>query len=91
MEATQLMDTPWPLPAAVSPGPVLMLEPACVVHTTLEWVPVASAHPDAMETVLLWGDGEWYAGYWDGAQWIAADTGGTLGWVSHWARVEVPA
>jgi hypothetical protein len=42
MEATQLMDTPWPLPAAVSPGPVLMLEPACVVHTTLEWVPVGA-------------------------------------------------
>lgn len=42
MEATKLMDTPWPLPAAVSPGPVLMLEPACVVHTTLEWVPVGA-------------------------------------------------
>jgi hypothetical protein len=70
-----------------TPGPVLMLEPAGVVHTTLEWVPVASAHPDALETVLLWADGEWYAGYWDGAEWIAADTGGTLYGVSHWARV----
>jgi hypothetical protein len=75
-----------------TPGPVLMLEPAGVVHTTLEWVPVGAAVPDAFETVLAaTAEGEWCEAYWNGQQWLyAADDGHYYG-VARWARVEVPA
>jgi hypothetical protein len=45
MEATQLMDTPWPLPAAVSPGPV---------HApSVADAPTARSEVDALALVLL--------------------------------------
>ncbi len=88
MDATTLMEAPWPLPA----GPVLMLEPAGVVHTALEWVPVGAGVPDAYEEVLLCTpDGAWHKAYWDGDEWRHASNDVVIPWPVRWARVEVPA
>jgi hypothetical protein len=62
---------------------------------TLTWHE-AGIRPDADTTVLLWiryddGTSDWAAGWWSGAEWLDAATGGSVGGcVTHWAEPDGP-
>jgi len=68
----------------------------------IEWHPASGSKPDADATVLLWltpnpeagmhAPAGWEAGFWDGADWRLAESGGVAdGTVTHWAQPDGPA
>jgi hypothetical protein len=66
--------------------------PPAVRTEALVWTPTALALPDADITVLCWLEpgAEWFSGWWDGAQWLDAASGGVMEHVTHWAEPAGP-
>lgn len=75
-----------------APQTAPMPQPGGYAVESMTWCPVDLVMPDADMTVLVWLEpaGEWFAGWWDGAQWLDAASGGPMNGVTHWAEPDGP-